>query len=1297
MEIEPLRRIGYALTETQMQTYLDKYSAAARTATSTTRDMTNSMYENSNAAILNANYIGAKVRSLNDAQKEELRYVMILDQSVRAQGDMARTLNSPANQLRIFRQELNMAARAIGNVFIPMLNAIIPVAIAVAQIIREVMNAIAAFFGFTIPEVDYGGFSAGVSDAATGVGNLGDGLDKTTGSAKKAKKALNDLLGPMDELHILNQDTGDTGGGGAGGGGSAGGIGGGGLGLFDKLPEYNMFKDAISNQVDAIKKKIKELLPVIAAVTTALLAWKIGKKIFQNLDAIKAAMRALGMVNVANPWKVLLGWLGVVAGELLFLTGFYDSLFNTASLGSFVKMLAGAAVVAGVLSKVLGKTKLAFISLAANGILMAVAGLKDFLTGKYSAWSAIEAITGIAVAYSALNKISPTMQKWGAPIALLASGLLGVYAASKNLAQGDASLPVLALSVASVGASGLGAFKVVKSLATIFPVLGSAALPIAGIVAAATAGFLAFKYATSDALNPVDLFAGKLEITDEKLREIGFTTVEVSEKTKEAVGNFLDAWDVLNQQTIAVDWSGIAPSQEQLSEISSSLGKVSQTLIDSTEDMRTKSTEALAGVRDALGDSYNQILSKTNQYYDDSKSTIKKQSEEIMKIYQTAYDEERGLTEKEAALIEEIKQKWRTTGIQNLSESALESQIILQNLKDHIGQITAEAAAEAIKNAKTQKEETIKEAEEQYQQILLEAEKMHQVGAINDEEYAQIRKAAEETKASQIKSAEDAYNGIVNTAKEKMGTMGKYFDTETGEMKSKWAIFCIDIKEGFAGIPAQVKEDLHNLKNWFFGTSDEIEVDSKATMSAIETVSGNTAAVIAQKFGVMSADTKKALEEIAQAAKNMFDTAGNAAQTSMDIAKNAVDSATAKTKTEFKTAAADVGNSFDYMHQKAASTAKNIPTEFTNVHSAINNAISWTQVGKIGENISKGIFEGMKGALNNLASRYASQMIQNLTQSFVIHSPSVLAKDKVGIYIGQGIGEGMIEGVKEYTDDVASIVSDMAVSSASLVSDVTRMFNDISYTPSIDYQALINQAEEAGDLASAALYEKIRNAKIEDLNLDYEMSFKYNDTLSDQLSGNNEQISNLSDLIATGQELSNAYQSTDLTTSNQISESLTGFSKSFSDAWKDFKTIFTESKDTIVQLIKTNHDSLTALLNNQFSRTIDAVNNIRINIYNNYYSSGFASGGFPSMGDMFVANEAGAELIGSINGRTAVVNNDQIVAAVSQGVASAVAAVMSQQKQQPIDLYLDGEKIYSNQQKIARTKGIKFDMGAFTR
>lgn len=86
----------------------------------------------------------------------------------------------------------------------------------------------------------------------------------------------------------------------------------------------------------------------------------------------------------------------------------------------------------------------------------------------------------------------------------------------------------------------------------------------------------------------------------------------------------------------------------------------------------------------------------------------------------------------------------------------------------------------------------------------------------------------------------------------------------------------------------------------------------------------------------------------------------------------------------------------------------------------------------------------------------------------------------------------------------------------------------------------------------------------------------------------------------------------------------------------------------------------------------------------------FAEGGFPEDGQMFIAREAGPELVGSIGGRTAVANNDQIVEAVARGVYDAVMSALANRKEseeQNINVYLDGEQLTNSIEKHQRDRG----------
>ena len=154
---------------------------------------------------------------------------------------------------------------------------------------------------------------------------------------------------------------------------------------------------------------------------------------------------------------------------------------------------------------------------------------------------------------------------------------------------------------------------------------------------------------------------------------------------------------------------------------------------------------------------------------------------------------------------------------------------------------------------------------------------------------------------------------------------------------------------------------------------------------------------------------------------------------------------------------------------------------------------------------------------------------------------------------------------------------------------------------------------------------------------------------------------------------------------NSTSESVSVSVKLSKDGWSnlsDFVSGGSFVRTCYIKLAKSSGTSVT------FSGTVSG-NSITFK----------KDGGFVPTGQMFVAREAGPELVGSIGGRTAVANNDQIVDAVSIGVYQAVSAAMSGNdggEPARINVYLDGEKIYENQQKIARNRGYNLGMGAFS-
>ena len=304
-ELEPLRRLGYDLSQAKLE---------------------------QTALTLG---IEKSVSAMTQAEKAELRYYAIMTQVTTAQGDMARSLEAPANQIRIFQAQLTQASRAIGNIFIPILQKILPIAIAVLRIVRELADAIAKLFHFKLTEIDY----SGVGNLASGAEDAAAGLDDATSAAKELKKSV---MG-FDELNILNGNT-------ASGSGSAGVSGGSG---FDfELPEYDFLGDAVSKQADEVTQKLKNALPWILAIGAGLAAWKLGQKL--GLDLQKTIGLAVGIFGALTLVQNILDAIvngvteenmtGMIFGMTLAVTGLYVALGPVA--GGITAIVSGLAVLA---------------------------------------------------------------------------------------------------------------------------------------------------------------------------------------------------------------------------------------------------------------------------------------------------------------------------------------------------------------------------------------------------------------------------------------------------------------------------------------------------------------------------------------------------------------------------------------------------------------------------------------------------------------------------------------------------------------------------------------------------------------------------------------------------------------------------------------------------------------------------------------------------------------------------------------------------------------------------------------
>lgn len=316
--------------------------------------------QNTIQQLLNANGIDRKISSLTAAEKAEARYVAIMQQSSGMQGYYAKTLLSPANALNIIKTQFSMLAREIGNVFIPILMALVPIVLAVTKALRRLAQAIASFFGINI---DFDSYSDGFDMMSGGIGDVGNAAD---GAASKMRNMLRDF----DNLHVIDFD--DMSGSGKGSG--VGGGFGGGDSLFDPQ-EYADW----SGYLDTIADKFREWLPLIIAIGAALAAWKL----MQLIDGFKKFLTLLD----AHPFIMLaLSIVSLVAGFKLFTSGIDDIIQGNIGLNSIAKVVIGTLLTfAGVLGilrvaskwniMALGGLGLAELATKALGVTLVIAGL----------------------------------------------------------------------------------------------------------------------------------------------------------------------------------------------------------------------------------------------------------------------------------------------------------------------------------------------------------------------------------------------------------------------------------------------------------------------------------------------------------------------------------------------------------------------------------------------------------------------------------------------------------------------------------------------------------------------------------------------------------------------------------------------------------------------------------------------------------------------------------------------------------------------------------------------------------
>lgn len=498
-ELEPMRRIGYDLSVARME------------------------IEATNLGI------EKQVSDMTQAEKAALRYHLMMTQLTQVHGDMARTINSPANQLRVLKAQFTMAARAVGNVFIPMLNAILPYAIAAAKAIQILANTIARFFGIDASfEVDYSGLdTSGIAADTSGLADLADATENAGDSASDAKKKVEDLKRSVmgfDELNKLTDaSSSDTGGsGGSGSGASTPDLG----SVMDQIPldTYDFLAgldDYLTEVTDELAEKMIGLLPYIAAVAGGLAAWKIADALLPDTsEGIKR-------------FKKLAGVAMTVAGAILYVSGVWGAWVNGMDLGNTLQILGGMALIIGGLALAFGPVAAGFGALV-TGVGLFATAVHDAVTNGINWFNTLGMVVGgvVAVLGSFFAGLTGPVTAF---IGVVSGGIMVVMGFADAWNNG-VDWQNLALMVGGTAVAALGLF-----MGGLFGVLGPIAL-LAGGIALVVASFRDFLQNGPSLENTAGMVAGIMAVAGAFAVLVGWPALVVGAVVA-AVAAIVMNWD----------------------------------------------------------------------------------------------------------------------------------------------------------------------------------------------------------------------------------------------------------------------------------------------------------------------------------------------------------------------------------------------------------------------------------------------------------------------------------------------------------------------------------------------------------------------------------------------------------------------------------------------------------------------------------------------------------------------------------------------------------------------------------
>lgn len=277
--------------------------------------------------------ITENVETMSEANRQGLRYITMMRQASNASGDFAKTIESPANQLKVFKEQLGVLGRSIGNLFIGPLTTAISYINGFIMALSTAISYIAAFFGI------FNAMFGGVDSATDSAEDVIDSVDGIGNAAGGAAKELKKMLAPFDELNVLQDRT-------AGGGGGA-------------FEDFGVLDPAIAAEIEKMELQLESVRMKALDVRDALLeffGFKIDGGVILSWDSSEFEAN---LINKFPQWtqtiqavfanwsdivrafgNVLTGLAGIAQAVWDKVTGFLSKFINDDTISAFIANLS---------------------------------------------------------------------------------------------------------------------------------------------------------------------------------------------------------------------------------------------------------------------------------------------------------------------------------------------------------------------------------------------------------------------------------------------------------------------------------------------------------------------------------------------------------------------------------------------------------------------------------------------------------------------------------------------------------------------------------------------------------------------------------------------------------------------------------------------------------------------------------------------------------------------------------------------------------------------------------------------